>query len=102
MSIRSAVKPFERLAGHPQQYRWPAPLARLLGQVPDDEIARLARVHLRTVLAERRRRGIPPARPRRPDVRWTAAMDALLGTASDRDVAAELALPVHCVHRRRR
>jgi len=85
-----------------RRIRWPPRLARLLGRVPDEAVARRSGLHPNTVAVERRRRGIPPSSPRRPRVRWTAAMIALLGTAVDREVAAELGLPVHCVMRQRR
>jgi hypothetical protein len=81
----------------PRTIRWPPRLARLLGKLPDGEVARLAGVNFRTVANERKRRGIPPAHPLRPRVQWTEAMIALLGTAIDKDVAAELGIPLHCV-----
>jgi hypothetical protein len=72
------------------QHRWEPRFARMLGKVPDAVLARGAHVALTTVVKERRRRGIPPNRSFAPPVEWTEEMIALLGEASDRQVAEEL------------
>jgi hypothetical protein len=100
--MRAKPAKLEPVRSGARRIRWPPRLARLLGRVPDETVARRSGLHPHTVAVERRRRGIPPSSPRRPRVRWTAAMIALLGTAVDREVAAELGLPVHCVMRQRR
>jgi len=97
-AMKTSVK---RLARGPNLFRWPARLVRLLGQVTDREVARRGDIYLQTVRAERQRRGIPPLEPRRPRTRWTKAMIGLLGTAIDKDVAAELGLPVMSVFMKR-
>jgi DNA-binding CsgD family transcriptional regulator len=84
------------------QFRWPERLARKLGKVPDQKLAREAGVHPETVVNERRRRGIPPSAPRRPRIEWTRPMLSLLGTGTDKDVAAELGLDVGSVSRKRK
>ena len=76
---------------------WPARLAHRLGKIPDRKLADLAGIHRRTVAAERKRRGIPPLHPRRPRVEWSRDMIALLGTETDREVAARLDLSVSSV-----
>src|SRR5690606_20160112 len=76
---------------------WPARLAKLLGKVFDSDLARRARVSVEAVRAERRRRGIAPFAPQRGPIEWTDAMEALLGEATDREVAAELGIPARSV-----
>jgi hypothetical protein len=73
-----------------------------LRKVPDRVVAERVGVSHDTVVDERRRRGIPPAVPRRPRIEWTEEMMALLGTATDREVAEELDVNVHSVSRKRR
>lgn len=80
----------ERTTDH-VRFHWPPHLAALLGKIPDRAVALRARVSLKTVAAERRRRRIPAAAPRR-QVKWTPRMIALLGADSDVAVAAELGL----------
>jgi hypothetical protein len=67
----------------------------------DGDVARRARVSVDAVRAERRRRGIPAFAPQRPPIEWTDSMDAMLGSATDREVAAELELPARSVTYRR-
>jgi hypothetical protein len=67
----------------------------------DYELARQKRLAVSTVADERRRRGIPPFKPRRPAVEWTAERIALLGTDTDGKVAARLGLSTMAVQRRR-
>lgn len=74
------------------RFQWTEELLELLGVLTDAAVAEKAGVHLGTVVAERRRRGIPPARPRRPRIEWTEDMIAALGTASDAAVAEALGL----------
>lgn len=74
------------------QFRWPVRLARLLGRISDPALAARAGVSLTAVVAERRRRGIPPFRRMSPPVEWTDEMIELLGEASDGEVAAELGI----------
>ena len=45
---------------HPSRFQWPPELAKLLGQIPDRELAKKAGVSEGTVTRERKRRGIPP------------------------------------------
>jgi hypothetical protein len=70
--------------------------------MPDDKLAQRAGVHMSTVAAERKRRGVPAVQAHRPAVKWTEEMIALLGKATDREVAAELGLSVTTVYRKRR
>jgi hypothetical protein len=65
-------------------------LSALLGVLPDVEVAVKAGLSSQAVAAERRRRGIGPARPRRKPIEWTDEMIELLGTDSDNAVAARL------------
>ncbi|MFL6202925.1 MAG: hypothetical protein ACJ76J_27475 [Thermoanaerobaculia bacterium] len=73
----------------------------LLGKLPDDVVGARIGLNRQSVAAERRRRGIPPARPRRPPVEWTAEMLSLLGSDSDRAVAEMLGLNTASVVRKR-
>jgi hypothetical protein len=73
-----------------RRFEWTEELLRCLGVLPDAAVATKAGIGPRAVAAERRRRGIPPARPRRPPIEWTEDMLALLGTDSDAAVAREL------------
>lgn len=86
----------------PSRFPWPPRLARLLGTMPDQQLAARAGVHPHTVKEERERRQILPFSYRRPKVVWTAAMISQLGLASDRQVAAELGLCHASVCRKRR
>ena len=86
----------------PGRFPWPERWVRLLGRVPDAEVAHRAGLHIGTVRDERTRREIEPACPRRPPVEWTPEMDALLGQAIDREVAAELGISFGSVYYRRR
>jgi hypothetical protein len=80
----------------------PERLARLLGKVPDIDLARRAKLSFATVRNERRRRGIAPFKPLRPPIEWTAEMLALLGQASDVEVAVELGVSKTTVGCKRR
>jgi hypothetical protein len=84
----------------PHRSRWSAADLALLGKLPDTAIARTLGIHLSSVTSMRKRRGIAPIRPRRK-FDWTDEMVDLLGTASDREVAATLNVPPSCVHRKR-
>lgn len=86
----------------PNQLRWPHRFHRLLGQISDPELAARAGIAVTTVIAERRRRGIPPFRRQSPPVEWTGEMITLLGEASDGDVAAELGISRNSVSYKRR
>lgn len=90
-----------RVPEPPNKFRWPKRLIRLLGKVPDRVLAERAGLHFGTVQHERRRRGIPPYRPQRPDIEWTDEMVALLGTDTDPNVAAELGIPKSSVRYKR-
>jgi hypothetical protein len=94
--------PIKRLAQHPNRFRWSKDLSDLLGQVADEVLARLAGVHSQTVTQERRRRGIPPYKPRRGSIVWNDEMIALLGTNSDRVIAGVLGIDHRSVFRKRR
>ena len=74
---------------------------KLLGTMSDYELARRKRLAVSTVAGERRRRGIPPFKPRRPAVEWTAERIALLGTDTDSKVAARLELHKMSIQRKR-
>ena len=76
----------------PNRFLWPEKLIQLLGRIPDTQIADLAGVHRGTVVAERRRRGIPSKSKSGHPVEWTAEMISVLGIDSDRKVAEELGL----------
>lgn len=90
-----------RVPSPPNRFRWPRRLARLLGKMPDRELAELAGLHFGTVEHERHRRGILPYRRRSPDVEWTDEMIALLGTDSDPNVAAQFGISKHSVRYKR-
>jgi hypothetical protein len=76
----------------PLRFEWPDRLIRLMGKVPDPELAKEAGLSIDTVAKERHRRGIPAFQFKRPAVKWTPQMDKLLGTDSDRTVAAMLGI----------
>ncbi|MFL6201408.1 MAG: hypothetical protein ACJ76J_19735 [Thermoanaerobaculia bacterium] len=95
-------KRIEREPFQSNKLLWPAHLLELLGKIPDATLARRAGISWSTVQEERRRRGIPPARPQRPPVDWSEDMIQLLGTAEDKEVAAELGIPTASVFRKRR
>ena len=107
----SGVKPqsiippvtIQRETRHPRQLRWSAKNAKLLGQIPDARLARKLGISLVSVQLERRRRGIEPFRPRRPDIQWTRQMIQLLGTDIDDRIAERLGLSMPSVrHKRQR
>jgi hypothetical protein len=85
------------------------PFHPLLGRRPDAEVARLARVCVRTVSAYRSRSGIPsysgPRRPPRPRNGKRSLLDdfrALIGAVPDRVVADEAGMSHHAVRNFRR
>ncbi len=94
--------PLRRLSQHPNRFRWSKDLVNLLGQVADEALAQLAGGHSQTVTQERRRRGIPPFKPRRGSIVWNDEMIALLGTNSDRVIAGVLGIDHRSVFRKRR
>ena len=69
--------------------------------MPDTQLALIAGITYQTVAKERRSRNIPPFRPYRELV-WTQEMLDLLGTDSDRNVAAELKINHRSVHLKRK
>lgn len=93
------MTPVER-ASH-NRFQWPPALAHLFGRVPDQVLADRAGVSIATAVAARRRLKIAPYAPRRAPIEWTKDQIALLGTASDRAVAAELELDHRSVYRKR-
>lgn len=83
------------------RFRWTKELLALLGVLPDSAVAAKAGLTGQSVAAERRRRGIAPARPRRAPIEWTQDMIALLGKVSDSDVAEVVGLcPSRVWHKR--
>jgi len=70
--------------------------------MPDNDLAALAGVSRATITEERLRQGIRAFRAQRRVCEWTDAMLRLLGTDTDRAVAAELGLDKHSVFRKRR
>lgn len=74
------------------RFEWTEDLVALLGVLPDAAVGAKAGLDRQAVAAERRRRGIPPARPRRPPIEWTDDMIALLGADSDAAVARALGI----------
>lgn len=92
----------ERVAVHQNRFRWTARLVRLLGQVSDPHLARLAGVSEQTVATERRLRSIPSFQRQSPPFAWSEESLALLGTDTDRNVAAVLEARVATVGRKRR
>jgi DNA-binding transcriptional regulator YdaS (Cro superfamily) len=74
------------------RFEWTEELVALLGVLPDTAVAAQAGLDRQAVAAERRRRGIPPARPRRSATAWTEEMLALLGTDSDAAVARKFGI----------
>ncbi len=95
-----AIANLERTPARPRLV-WPKKLVALLGQIPDQELARRAGVGVDTVATERQRRGIEACYAKRDPIRWTPEMIERLGTASDREVAEELRIPRSCVRRKR-
>jgi hypothetical protein len=53
------------------RFRWTKELLALLGVLPDSAVAAKAGLTGQSVAAERRRRGIAPAQPRRAPIEWT-------------------------------
>ena len=99
---KSGSARLSRTAGY-RRFRWTEKLAALLGVLPDAAVAAKAGMDRQTVAAERRRRGIEPARPRRPRVEWTDEMIACLGTDSDAAVAGHLGIhPASVTYKRLR
>ena len=93
----------QRALHHPLRLRWPSKFLRLLGRMPDANLARTMGVSLDAVRDERRRRGIEPFQPQRPAIQWTAGMIRLFGTDNDARVAEKLGLPAYLVaHKRQR
>ncbi len=80
----------------------PKRIVAQLGKMSDRALAEKAGVHPNTIHHERRRRGISAFQPISEPVVWTSAMIRLLGTATDRDVAAELGVGYSAVGRKRR
>lgn len=68
--------------------RWTADDLRLLGRLPDTEVARRLGLSLHHVVVERRRQGVRAARPAEP-VQWTEERLAALGTVPDARLAKE-------------
>lgn len=91
----------QRESKHPLQVQWSAKALKLLGRIPDAQLARKVGISLDAVQSERRRRSIEPSRPRRPDIQWTGKMIQLLGTDIDSRVATRLGLPEHSVRQKR-
>ena len=84
----------------PRRSRWSAADLALLGKSPDATLAHQLGRHVSSVTSMRKRMGIAPVRPRRK-FDWTDEMVDLLGTASDREVAAMLDVPPSSAHRKR-
>lgn len=84
----------------PSRKHWNSNQLAMLGQVPDDQVARLVGVHVSTVRQERRRRGIPSFQPK-PRVVWTEETLKKLGTVSDADLAAEVGCKATAVFKKR-
>lgn len=99
-AMRSTSKHPREPAGF-RRKPWPERLAKLLGRISDADLARRARVSVEAVRAERYRRDIAPFVSQRGPIEWTDAMEALLGEATDREVAAELGIPARSVTYRR-
>ena len=78
------------------------PWIKSLGKKTDAAIAEQFEVDLSTVRKKRWELGIASFSPRRPETNWTREMDALLSTATDKEVARKLGLTAHMVYTRRR
>jgi hypothetical protein len=70
--------------------------------MPDKRLAALAGVHPHTIFRERHRRGIAAYQAISPPIMWTEDMIGKLGTATDREVAAELGIKPSSVADKRR
>jgi hypothetical protein len=88
------------LKPRPKFKTWPPAQIRLLGVLPDEEIA--ARFHrtLESVKVTRGKLHIPKPDPKRRN--WTPAEDKVLGTASDVEIGSRLHRNPGCVYQRRR
>jgi hypothetical protein len=100
-NVRIVRVKIQRQSKHPLQVQWSAKALKSLGRIPDVQLARELGISLDAVQSERRRRGIEPSRPRRPDIHWTDRMIQLLGTDIDSRVAMRLRLPEHSVRQKR-
>ena len=78
------------------------PWTKMLGKMTDAAVAKQFSLCLSVVRKKRWALGIKAHVPRRPKIKWTAEMDALLGKDTDKKVARELGLPVYSVYERRR
>lgn len=80
--------------------RWSDDDLRLLGRLPDREVARRLGLSLHHVTVERHRQGIRASRPAEP-VTWTAELLAALGTVSDARLAAASGISVGSIAMKR-
>ena len=71
-----------------QSIRWSDADLRLLGRIPDKEVARRLGLSLHHVVVERRRQGLRSSQPADP-VLWTEERLAALGTVPDARLAKE-------------
>ena len=85
---------------NPRYELWKVDELALLGNLPDEEVARLTAHSLASVRHARFKRRIPGLRPTALD--WTPEQEALLGTAPDEEIAARLSRTIIAVGARRR
>lgn len=82
--------------------RWTPEIVKLIGRVPDSEIAARLKCDPGTVAEYRYRHDIElTARQRAPRVKWTPSMLKRLGTKPDQQLATELGLSPQAVTYRR-
>jgi DNA-binding CsgD family transcriptional regulator len=84
-----------------RRYLWPEALAKLLGEIPDAELAVKAGVSVSTVTTERQRRGIEAFKLHRRPIEWTSEMISRLGSTGDSEVARDLGISKGSVRRKR-
>lgn len=91
---------------HREAIEWTAEMVAVLGTASDLEVAGLLGIPRHCVMDRRRRDGIrafrPSGRRQERSLPWAAQDLALLGQASDRDLAAQLGISTSTVQRKRR
>lgn len=102
ISLAALQKATPAPAGDRRDWTPPAAIVELMGKISDVQLAQMAGVSTTTIAAGRQRLGIEPAEADKATHLWTPAMDRLLGTRSDDDLAQHWGtLSAEAVRRRR-